>query len=201
MLRKCENDKCYDHVTTQCGECPKVDCKSKEVLDHVPVSCQKYYICLGNTENPVPVTCPSTQHYSVSEKKCMSPVEAKCQTADEWCTNQKDGTVFPAERCYDYYECKMQENFLKSCPYNQYFDKQNGTCVTGICSNQDGTTSERLPTCTADTDGIKMAHPKCYQYYMCLKQVLYVAQCPSGYYFNDQSKNCVKDVNDECNDS
>ncbi|XP_013116403.2 peritrophin-44 [Stomoxys calcitrans] len=154
----------------------------------------------GTKGDSVTITCPAHQHYCEREQKCTAAIEADCLPINKWCEKKPNGLKFEATKCYEYYECWNNKITLQTCPYNQHFHKDKRMCVAGSCANEDGTTTERLPKCTIDTEGKKMPHSKCYKYYVCLNGIIYTGQCGAGYYFNEESKTCVKDIYDVCND-
>ncbi|XP_075162675.1 peritrophin-44-like [Haematobia irritans] len=202
---KCENNECFDDAASKCNaNCPVINsnpCSGMSMFDIDVENCQSYYICMGTNQSPIRIQCPDHQHYSDALQKCTSALEADCLPLNKWCKNKPNGLRFEAPKCFEYYECRNGTTSLASCPYNQYFDKDNGLCIPGICTNNDDSTSERIPVCSSANEGLKLPHTICYKYFVCLNGITYTGQCASGYYFHEISKSCVDDVDDICNDN
>ncbi|XP_061390505.1 mucin-2-like [Musca vetustissima] len=196
----CGDGMCFDGAFAKCRVCPPTPriCNGKPTLEKVPLDCQTYYICMAQ---PLAIECPANQHYSSDKGKCLPAIEANCLPFGKWCQNKQNGLRFESQNCHQYYECQDEEIFLKSCQFNEYYDKAKGNCVPGFCTTDDGTVLEREPICTTTMEGVKMVHPKCYKYYVCLNKIAYESQCPTGYYFNATSKKCIIDTNETCKDS
>ncbi|XP_073842122.1 uncharacterized protein [Musca autumnalis] len=198
----CGKGMCFDKTTTKCQAChaDTTLCLGKTLFEKVSDNCESYYLC--TKDKPLLIECPSTQHYSETEEKCVPAIEADCLPFGKWCRNKPNGLRFESPNCYEYYECQDEQIHLKACAFNEHFHKANSTCVTGFCTTTDdgGAILEREPICSDAMDGLKFIHPKCYKYYVCLNSIAYVDQCPTGYYFNANSKKCVADTNGICND-
>lgn len=192
---------CFDKTDNTCKGCPDKpkECVGKATLSIVKSDCHQYYICMDRNTT-LAIECPSNQHFSETEKKCVPAIDADCLPFNSWCKNQPDGLRFESKNCYEYYECQKEQIFLKTCNYNEYFHKENSSCVPGFCGTSDDNLVEREPICTQAMEGMKSTHPKCYKYYVCLNKLAYVGQCPTGYYFNATAKKCVIDTNEVCND-
>ncbi|KAM7356709.1 uncharacterized protein ACRADG_002351 [Cochliomyia hominivorax] len=200
--------KCFDERNPPCSDCPatsgvpdhvKKYCKEEpNTLLHRVANeqdCQSYFLCLGETDDPLHLDCPENQHFSKKHKKCMNYYEADCLATTKWCKNRKDGTRFPNEKCYGYYECRKEETVRKACKYGEHFNADLGKCVKGICHDD-----KREPNCKKVKDGVRLAHPKCHKYYVCLNQSPFEVQCTTGYYFDVNNDRCERDVNNVCND-
>lgn len=157
--------------------------------------CESYYLCVGKNLDPLPLKCPPNQHYSDEHKKCLNYIEANCAATTKWCKNRKDGTRFPHTNCYRYYECQNATTVVETCSYGEHFNREINKCDSGICQED-----TREPDCKNKNDGSRLAHAKCYKYYVCLNKSLFEAQCASDYYFHDKLGSCVRDVNNVCND-
>lgn len=214
IAKECPIEQCFDKDNFPCTETACVSseltdntvkeyCNSNpdNVLQTVPdKNCENYHLCLGPGEDPLRLPCPSNKHYSRAERKCTSPIEAGCSHYSSWCQNKPNGVKFSAKMCYDYYECSNAVTVLKSCPYNQYFDEDRAECVNGVCQDNYGNDVIRKPTCTATNEGVYLAHPKCYKFYVCLNGIPFQGQCSSGYFFDSKQGECVRDASNQCQD-
>ncbi|XP_065359267.1 peritrophin-44-like [Calliphora vicina] len=208
--KSCAASECFDErnppCSTTCNANTNVaDQKTKDycndddtpLLDRVSndKDCESYYLCVGKNIDPLSQKCPPNQHFSEKHNTCMSYHEANCEASSKWCKKRKDNTRFPKDNCYEYYECENELALTKSCAYNEHFDRDLGKCVSGMCEDD-----KRVPDCKNKHDGVRVAHAKCYKYFVCLNQSLYEAQCASGYYYDGDRSVCVRDVNNVCND-
>ena len=206
LEKSCPSANCYDELNPPCSSnCPQPNgnalarCNDPKVkpLERMPDpdDCQQYYLCMGTGNVHEHLSCPSNQHYSEKQKKCMNISEANCAVTTKWCQNKRNGTTFAAENCFEYYECMGQETFKKSCPLMEHFSVDTGKCISGACVDDN-----RKPSCENIPDGTRMPHSKCYKYYVCLNKALYEAQCGVGYYFDNKVGMCVRDINNVCKD-
>lgn len=179
---------------------PEVSTKDCATLDFLmkkipSKDCEKYYLCTAYEMLPIEVKCPAYQHFSKFEQKCVPMMEAYCMPPQLWCKNLPDGTKLAAEQCYQYYECNQGESILKTCPYNKSF--QGTECVQGLCADKNGVISVRKPDCKKQ-ETATFPHSKCNMYYVCHNDIAWEVQCTNGYYYDEGSNKCVKDLRNIC---
>lgn len=111
---------CFDKTDTTCKGCPgnPKECEDEDTLSIVKSDCHQYYICMGGNTG-LAIECPSNQHFSEAEKKCVPAIDADCLPFNSWCKNQPDGLRFESKNCYEYYECQKEQILLKTCNYNE----------------------------------------------------------------------------------
>lgn len=170
-------------------ECPDEGIKQ---ISH-PKSCEKYILCVGGTE--IERRCAPGFHFSRSLRGCVKPEIAECEEHERvWeCPEEDDldNLVFIPNKknCEKYYLCFGGDRIPMSCADGMHWSIDEETCMDEEEANCEfGDDIEECPD-----EGIKsISHPyDCEQFVLCVEGMRIKRDCPPGFHFSREFRNCV----------
>ena len=200
-----------------------IPCRDDEHGQYFPsyYTCQQYYQCLNNTRWVA--ECPRGMYFDSVTLRCLPPNDAVCATrptpppipppgGELTCRDDEHGRFFPNyDFCHQYYQCLNNTRWLVECPRGLYFDSNSLRCLSpndAACATKP--TPPILPSPTPSPPGQELtcrddehlnffpSYFSCQQYYQCLNNTRWLAECPRGLYFDSILHRCLSPTEAVC---
>ncbi|XP_055905773.1 uncharacterized protein LOC129941219 [Eupeodes corollae] len=196
IAKTCGDKDYFDVVTKKCVRDDKNICRPRVCPgglledDRIPAesNCYSYLVCKKG--ELIAKTCGDKDYFDVVTKKCVRDDKNICRPRVCPGGLLEDDRIPDESNCYSYLVCKKGELIAESCGEEDYFDKQSKKCVRDdehICR----------PQCVCEDgskDGDLVADSaNCSSYFICTEGKLIPGDCGYGNYFDNESKNCVRD--------
>ncbi|XP_015044736.2 peritrophin-44 [Drosophila yakuba] len=184
-----------DNSNKYCGNrCEGLD--GEWVAD--PTECHKYFYCMNGV--PLEGMCPVGQHFDESSQACLYGKDSICVDVNNICELVAAETKFRNDKdCGYYYQCdKIGKHATKTCitsKKTEYFDVESGKCVEA--NKVECTAHSKENVCSISKEmQLKSDNATCRGYFVC--KALYPvvdldpqwAQCPEGYFFDEDRQVC-----------
>ncbi|XP_037904525.1 fibrillin-3-like [Hermetia illucens] len=158
-------------------------------------NCARFFVCVEGRIRSL--SCPDGQFFSKKHRRCF-PDDGTCEDVvplppeTGCCDGSSNGKQIPdPDDCYKYYVCCNSEWVSQSCKDGLYFNATVGCCLPGSCNNV------KPSDCGDIKDGQSVPGVDCKDYSVCRNGTLINETCQDGYYFNNETLQCVVD-NGEC---
>ncbi|XP_039486710.1 peritrophin-44 [Drosophila santomea] len=184
-----------DNSNKYCGNrCEGLD--GEWVAD--PTECHKYFYCMNGV--PLEGMCPVGQHFDESSQACLYGKDSICVDVNNICELVAAETKFRNEKdCGYYYQCdKIGKHATKTCitsKKTEYFDVESGQCVEANKVECAAHSKENVCSISKEMQ-LKSDNATCRGYFVCLALYPVVdldpqwAQCPEGYFFDEDRQVC-----------
>ncbi|XP_017860743.1 PREDICTED: multiple epidermal growth factor-like domains protein 10 [Drosophila arizonae] len=207
--------------------CPNTEtiCQNQPEGELFPINgvCNKFYKC--NFNCAIEQICPNNLLYDAKTKICDYPQNVKCEwpyspptgpeagpsgiscESNGRCLGQREGTYFPSlTSCSGYVVCQCECEVPMECSPGLYWDTKLSTCnypdKAGCSPYLLFVAMALVLGAVADDDCCEVGDTKpdendCTQYYGCCTGKFVLKSCPSGQYWNRDTKQC-EDDNGQC---
>lgn len=170
-----------------------------------PDSCEKYILCVNGNE--VKRRCAPGFHFSRKLMSCVNPDIANCKESERvWECPREDISGNPVfipntENCQKYYLCMNGDQISLRCPDGFHWSIDDQMCLPKMeanCEFKEEGEENGIEECP--NDGIKsISHPdNCDKYVLCVNGARIKRNCPPGFHFSRDLRNCVKSDNAGC---
>ncbi|XP_076343537.1 uncharacterized protein LOC143243779 isoform X2 [Tachypleus tridentatus] len=172
-------------------------CDCNGCLTPHPFNCSAYYICIHGHQKLL--FCPSGLYFNKHTKVCDYPENVRCW---HFICPAKNGMFKNVHDCGSFWHCSNGIPYLKDCPANLHWSVERYRCEWPCVARCDPS----VPPCPTDPtidncscNGCLTPHPfNCSAYYRCRDGRRELVFCPSGFYFNKDTKVCDYPENVRC---
>lgn len=184
-------------------------CDLSKDLTSMPGDCTKFYKCVNNTL--LTFNCLDGFLFDTISRGCQIASQATCSSSlnnnnnnnlnnNLPCDPSRDRTSVPGD-CTRFYKCLDNMLMTLNCPNGYLFDSITRNCQIAnlaVCQNTTNTNIQNTqPPCDPRLD-LSPLPGDCGKFFKCINQLLYTFNCPSGYMFDVNSKECQAEGVAQC---